>query len=223
MTDTKFLNFPIPMLKGLYLDRAKFCSDAVDVGVFRYSQRLSGNEATCYNDALRFFGITQKNPSTGIRNAKTIISQIPQSNPNAGISVEMLFDFYRNTKSEFELICLGAFLGIRSIIGQKLYYKTFKRMIWARAFGYVSLNDIPAELSSIELKWQTRRRFDRVLRELQLNWGLRIFWDHFRGFYISFDLSLEKLAEIAESNKVKSRAKKLQAERLAIIDGVQLK
>jgi hypothetical protein len=42
---------------------------------------------------------------------------------------------------------------------------------------------------------------DKVLLELQTNWFLKIFSNHQRGMYISFDISLDELALKSEKSK----------------------
>ena len=53
-------------------------------------------------------------------------------------------------------------------------------------------------------KYSLRYHIDNVLTELQLNWGLKLYSDHSRGFYLSFTQSLEDLAVVnALSKKTK--------------------
>jgi len=52
--------------------------------------------------------------------------------------------------------------------------------------------------ASLEEKYSRRRQIDKVLRELQENhWGLKLYSDHSRGFYLSFT---KELADLAEAN-----------------------
>lgn len=212
----RFLNIPIPMLKGLYENSEKFFNDVFDVGIYLYSKTLEGDENKRYNDALRFLGITQGYVPGAIKNAKSILSNLPEKYPIAGIDKDMLFNYYRNAKTEFELICLGAFLGNKSIIGKKLYDKTNKAMIHARMFGYTSHKDLPKALTPLQKKYKARRQIDKVLIELQLNWNLKIYWNHNRGIYISFDLPLKKLAEIVDKQSRKAKIQELKDEKKRI-------
>ncbi len=204
------------MLKGLYENSDKFFNDVFDVGIYLYSKTLEGDEEKRYKDSLKFLGITQKYITAGIKNAKSILSNMPDKYPIAGIDKDMLFNYYRNAKTEFELICLGAFLGIKSIIGKKPYDKTNKAMIHARMFGYTSHKDLPKSLTPLQKKYLIRWQMDKVILELQLNWNLKVYWNHDRGIYISFDLPLKKLAETVEKNKRKAKIQELKDEKKRI-------
>jgi len=209
------------MLKGLYENSEKFFNDVFDVGIYLYSKTLKGDEDKCYKDALEFLGITQGYLSGAIKNAKSILSNMPEKYPIAGIDKNMLFNYYRNAKTEFELICLGAFLANKSIIGKKLYDKTNKEMIHARMFGYTSSKDLPESLTPLQKKYLTRWHMDKVITELQLNWNLKVYWNHDRGIYISFDLPLQKLAEVVDKNKRKAKIHELKDEKKRIRENLK--
>ena len=217
----RFLNIPIPMLKGLYENSTKFFNDVFDVGIYLYSITLEGAEVERYEGALKFLGITKANISTAIKNAKSIISNLPDKYPVAGIDKDMLFNYYKNAKSEFELICLAAFLGIKSIIGKKPFDKTNKAMIHARMFGYVIPNDLPEDLTPLQKKYLLRWHMDKVITELQLNWNLKVFWNHNRGIYISFELPLEKLAAVIDKKGRKAKIQELKEQKKRIRENLK--
>lgn len=62
-------------------------------------------------------------------------------------------------------------------------------------------------------KYSIRYHIDNVLLELQTNWGLKLYSDHSRGFYLSFTKSLEELAVISIESKSKSKSKILSQEK----------
>lgn len=205
------------MLKELHTNSKSFLSNVFDVGIYNYSKTLKGSEEKCYKDALKFLGITQGNIPAAIRNAKSVLSKMPTNYPITGIEKDMLFDYYKNEKSDYEKICLGAFLGIRSIIGSKPFCKTNKAMIHARMFGYSTVKDLSAELTAIERQYQIRWHMDKVLLDLQESWFLKLFSDHQRGMYVSFDLSLNDLAVKSEASKQRTKTQQFkEAKRKAI-------
>lgn len=80
----------------------------------------------------------------------------------------------------------------------------------------VQYADIPEPDNSAEQlmqKYSMRYHIDNVLLELQTNWGLKLYSDHSRGFYLSFTKSLEELAVISIEYKSKSQSKILSQER----------
>jgi hypothetical protein len=213
--EKKYLNFPVMMLKDLHKDYQKFCNDVFDIGIYLKSKSENGKtELARYKNACHFFGITQGNKEGGIINAKNILSRSPslKRQPITGIEKDTLFEYYKNEKSEFDVICLSAFLGIKSIIGTKPYCKTNKKMIHARMFGYNSIKDLPQNrfLSASEKKYLIRWHMDKLLLELQLNWFLKLISHNQRGMYVSFDVDLNELAKAVIKNKQQTKLHKLR-------------
>ena len=80
----------------------------------------------------------------------------------------------------------------------------------------VKYADMPnPDNSSAQLmqKYSMRYHIDNVLLELQTNWGLKLYSDHSRGFYLSFTKSLEELAVVSIESKSKSKSKLLSQEK----------
>lgn len=199
--DKKYLNFPVPMLKELHTDRASFFHNVFAMGVYLYSSTLTGSDKKRNKDALDYLGITMTNSDRRMVEAGNKFRGMPPKCPIVGIDKDMLFDFYKNEKSDFDIICLAAFLGTRSIIGKKPYTKTNKAMIHARMFGYASPKDLPKKLDALQNKYKVRWHMDKVLQELEMNWYLRTISNHVRGMYVSFDLSIDELALKSEESK----------------------
>jgi hypothetical protein len=208
--EKRFLHFPVLMLKDLYVNSVNFCNNVFDVGIFLYSKKLRGTEVKRYKDALKFLRITQYNIEVAIINAKSILNNMPCKYPIVGIERDMLFDYYKNTKDEFELLCLGAFLAIKSILGTKPYCKTNKALIHARMFGYSSMKDLPLKLTSLQERCKIRWHMDKILIELQMNWYLKIISSHHRGMYVTFDLSLDELAAVIVKDRQQTKIQQLR-------------
>lgn len=232
--DKKYLNIPVPMLKELHVNSKSFFNSVFDVGVYQYSKTLKGTEEEQYMDALHFFGITQGNIKTAISNAKRVLDRMPSKYPTTGIEKDMLFDFYKTEKSDFDIICLGAFLGLKSLIGAKPYTKTNKAMIHSRMFGYASPKEmpdplsagrynkeIPKELTALQNKYKVRWHMDKILMELQIDWFLKMISDHVRGMYVSFDISLDELALKNEESKQLTKIEQFREFKRKAIDSAK--
>lgn len=211
--NARFVNVPISLMPELYKNCHGFCDKALDVGVYLYSKTLNeGDEIRKFKDAADYLGVIYNTPINEIiRKAREILSNT-EGFPVVGIEMGMLFDYYKNPKKEFEVVCFGAFLGVKSIIGKKPYAKTNKEMIFARMFGFKSPKELPETLTPFQKKYHTRWQMDKILNELRLNWNLKKLWNNNRGIYVSFDLSLEQLAKIAVSDKAKLKLKQLAEE-----------
>lgn len=221
--DKKYFNIPVPLLKLLFTDSSGFFQNVFDVGIYLHSKTLQGSEKKRYKDACTFFEMkTPIDTWINIANAQGFLGSIPDNYPTTGIGRDMWFDFYRNQKDEFDIACLGVFLAIKSIIGKKTYVKTNKAFIHARMFGYNTAGDrpIPNQLTPIQKKYQMRYHMDKVITELEINWHLKTLWNHNRGFYLSFDLSLEEMARIIEKDKYSTKKRKLQEEKRQAIKKV---
>lgn len=219
-TNKIFFNVPIPLLKQLHTNCREFYEKAFDVGVYLCSKNLEGSSAVeKYNAAMKFLNVSQgKSSDTALKSARSIIYNIGDNYPTAGLDTHTYFDFYKNEKSDFEIASLAAFLGIKSIIGTKPYCKTNKAFIHARMFGYVTAKEMPSKLSLLEQKYQIRWHMDKILLELQTNWSLKLISDHQRGMYVSFSLSLEQLAEKSLINKQKAKIQQLRESKKKAID-----
>jgi len=217
----KFLNIPVPMMKDLYADRKKFFENVFDVGIYLYSKTLTGLEEKRYRDASDFFGIKQKYIRDCIANAKEILFGMPEKYPLTGIEIDMLWDYYKNEKNDFDIVCIGAFLGIKSILGKKPYDKTNKALIHARMFGYTSAKVFPTQLNPLQEKYKIRWHMDKVLLELQTNWHLKILWNHNRGFYISFDLTFDEMALIIEKAKQLTKIQQIKELKIKAIESAK--
>lgn len=80
----------------------------------------------------------------------------------------------------------------------------------------IKYTDIPEQdylTEKLMKKYSMRYHIDNVLLELQMNWGLKLYSDHSRGFYLSFTKSLEELAIISIKSKTKSKSKILSQEK----------
>jgi len=67
--------------------------------------------------------------------------------------------------------------------------------------------EIKPQSVSLEEKYSKRYHIDMVLSELQEKWGLKLYSDHSRGFYLSFKKELVDLAMINELAKRKTKDK----------------
>ncbi len=142
----------------------------------------------------------------------------PEPMPMA--STEHLLIYRHEKKTEFEVAQFLAYLAIRSILGVKQYMRTNKALILSRMFGYSKCLPPDQERTALQQKYATRYHMDRVLEHLQVKWGINIYSNHMRGFYVSVNskMNLKQLAIQAEASKKKNQVaalKKRKVEALA--------
>lgn len=208
----EYLTFPVLLLKGMFENPKTtvnnvfyYCGYAV-ANKTDYFDPIEGIEA-----AGNFLGIEWGNAKLTLKEGKRLFESMPDKSPITSIRKDILFDYYNNEKSEFEIACFLAFAALRSIMQAKPYSKTNKGLIHARMFGYRSVKEIPVHLmEGFEVKYSTRRRMDRIIQELEFTWGLKMFSNHTRGLFVSFKMDHEALARICETQKMKYKEKVLK-------------
>jgi len=164
--------------------------------------------------AYKAIGVTG-DYTNAVRVGKQIQNSIPKGEPMPMMNKNQLFEFRDNDKKEFDLMLFAINIGIRSIIGQKSYSKTNKKMILCRAFGYSSVKHLPDIMPELFHKYSGRYHFDRLLKMILIgNWNIISYAEKMRGMYVGFKskITKEKLAEIAEMNKYKAKIEALKAE-----------
>jgi len=134
---------------------------------------------------------------------KEIEKKIDPKEAKTSIDFDFLYDYRDNPKNEKQLVQLAAFMAVKSILGTKNYCRTTKNMILSRMFGYTKP---PKEIKHpLYQKYTKRYHFTKLMDELSTHWKIKHYSYHMRGLYISQKMSIEKLIEIAETNKNKSK------------------
>jgi len=129
---------------------------------------------------MNFTGITGNAGLMAI-DGKAIVKNIPAGHQWPMINKDILFDFYKHDKDQWQLAQFAAYIAIGSIIGATgIGYKaTNKQMILARMFGYSSHKAMPEILNPLvkELmdKYSIRYWMDKLLQQLELNWKIKIY------------------------------------------------
>jgi len=153
-----------------------------------------------------------------IKNGLEVQKQIINKEPFPMVSVSLLFEFRDNEKTDFEIMQFLAYIAINSILGTKAISKTNKLHTISRMLGYSSTKHLPDKLnatsSELVKKYKIRYHFSKLIKHLELNWNIRTYSNHIRGFYVAKSkVSLDELALIAETNKLKNKVKKLENEK----------
>ncbi len=163
--------------------------------------------------ALQSLGVSA-NSEHILKQGKQIEVEIPANEPMPMLSTNLLFDYLKNEKNEFEIAQLLAYMAIRSIIGKSQYGKTNKQHIVARMFGFSSIKAMPSELTpaikQLVCKYNLRYHIDKLLQQLELNWHVETYSNYMRGLYVGIGISKEMLAIAAETKKQKNKMAKLR-------------
>jgi hypothetical protein len=218
---TIYLNFPIQLLQGAFSNINGTMDDILNYTAYRYTLKLNGTNTEKMKSASNYFGINFGNPHSSYQFGKTLYDSLPENSPMVGINTDVCFDYYEHSKTTDEIAVLLAFLAIKSIIGIKPYSKVTNAYLIVRMAGYASIDDMPHSLPHPLPQYTSRRKLDRIKKELQLNWNVNIYGVHTRGWYVSVDSSFDmnKLALEAEKRRNKEKQlkqRKDEARRLAL-------
>ena len=203
MNNEKYFNFPIQLLVGFMInDNINTLNNISYYSIYENSLKLEyGTELQKIKDSADYFVINLGNAEIALKTGKMLYNSIPRNSPKVGLNTIIFWDFYKNDKTEFDKICLLAFLSIKSIIGSKPYHKATNTYLWSRMDGKTKTIVEVSELSTEVRKFANRYQTTKIINELVTNWHLIYYSFHLRGFVVSFKLSLDNLVFIVEKNK----------------------
>ncbi|NCB84745.1 MAG: hypothetical protein EOM44_09700 [Bacteroidia bacterium] len=211
----RYFQFPLFLLRSLFVDKAKCFNDILSYGVFVFAKNNELDE----NEISEYFGI-EGNYSRAYEKGKAIAEQIPVKEPIPMIDKDKLFEYQNNEKSEFELLKFAVTIGMKSILGTKPYCKTTKEMIFCRAFGFKNMHELEESTPKLFVKYFNRWQTDKILNEIEIeNWNLfRYSSKNMRGIYIAKKrkISLEKLIEMVEEKNKKRKIEELKNEKIRL-------
>ena len=209
----RYLTFPIVIMKESLKDINNCISEAMAYCLYDNCQRSGCTPEQSAN----FFGIKYGNLQRSYKLGKTLDDSIPSKSPKTSINKEMMFDFLKNNKTEFEVVCFLAFAAIRSIIQRQPYAKITNDYLLGRMSGNAGKG---ADINPSLKKYTTRYQLDKIKTELQLKWGLQLYARQTRGFYVSFKMPLKDLIRQAELRRNKHKEKELRRKKTEILKEV---
>lgn len=193
-TAQKYFNFPIQLLEGFMVDTNICLNNIFDYALVNYSKNI--NKATDIKRlecACNDYRVKSGNIKKTLRNGNTLIDLLPTYSPMTGISTGVWFDFYKEYKSDFEKVCLLAFLSMKSIIGNKPYCKMTNNYFLARMDGKTKAIQDLNELSPGIRKYSNEYQTKKIRLELSANWGMAFYAKATKGFYASSKLDINEL------------------------------
>ena len=214
----RYLTFPVAILKDSLIDIKQCVNNAMYYCLYDYYLRYGGSKEIMIKEAGSFYGIKWGNKVSAFDKGKLLFESLPDKSPKTSISIAMIFDFYKNEKTEFEIITFLAFAAIRSILQRDRY----KKMSNESLIGRMSGNSRKGEpINPLLNKYTKRYQLDKIKKELEINWGLKLYGKHTRGYYVSFKMDFESLMYQVEKRKKKYRLMKLQQEKKAAMEEVK--
>lgn len=149
--------------------------------------------------------------------------------PLVSISQKMMFDFYKNTKTDYEKALFAMYAGIRSIIGNKDFAETTGSMIKCRMFGAKNQSELELILSDKKVKYAYKQyttdyHYKKMIKELVVRGFLQSEIGYNRRTYVSCKLDMKGLEDaIVGHIKQKSlnyKVKQFETSRLQAINSI---
>ena len=206
--ELNYFNFPIHLLDGFLIDTDNCLSNISAYGVYRTMISYGLEDLSDFIETSKEYRINFHNAKKTFELGSTIYND-SQGSPMAGINLKVYRDFYNNKrKSEFDKVCLLAFLAFKSIIGKKAYCKTVNLFWFSRIDGFACVVDSEENLSDNLRKYFKEYQIRKIKGALQdNNWGLVSYSKHTRGFYVSFKMDIDALVFEAEKRRATNKAK----------------
>lgn len=209
MESSRYFNFPIQMMQGVlegWKDKKEFLKDVLYFHIQNHADKLEDlneyeeTEAQRFKRSADFWGVEMQGcVESRCQRGESLLCEFEDAKVYVGISTDVFWNFYNENKTDFEWECLFAFLALKSIIGNKTYCKSNNGLLYARMSGSESVNN-----DSITL---TRFHRDKIICELENNWGLKYYSRYTKGFYFGFDIGINDLVFEAEKRRKSTKEK----------------
>lgn len=228
-SDLRYFNVPVQLLEGFLIDKTKVLENILDYAVYEKALSLpTYSELPNGKEALSYFKVNSLHLQTTLDVGKLLYEYYPKNSPKVGLNKDIWLSYYKTEKTEFEIITLLAFLALKSILGRKPYCKVTNNYWLARMDGKPCQIKSYDELSPVIKKYANEYRLGKIKQTLIDSWNLKTYSYHTRGFYVSFDKTLDdlifKVEAIRKSNHVldyKARVKEFRKEAVERLNGTR--
>lgn len=193
--------------------------------IYSIGSYIEDNQDTEFQKAIMEFhavrqlkGVFNMKFNTGsiIDKGNKLIANLPDGDALITIKTDMMFDFYKNKKTAYEIDMFACYLGIRSILGKKEFCFTTRKMILCRMIGCKSSKDIKdatkiKELKKVYESYSIDYRMTKLLDNLVVNNFIsKIAVKALRRTYISTQFNMEELEQAIKSDLQNNSKKRIQ-------------
>ena len=126
-------------------------------------------------NTAELFSITITNIDAAIAEYRKYCGEDAKHTRWVSIKIGLLFEYLSQSKSEYQVMLLAAYMAVKAIIGNKPYARTTHSYILANMFG--CMNEVELQtllvttgnetLAELHKKYSTRKMFDKLNQELQ--------------------------------------------------------
>ncbi len=220
-TTEKYFNAPIQLYNGFMVNSDECLSKVLRYACFEYTLR----HECSFKDAANYFSVqfgsnTDKQLKENEAGAKMIYNSLPSNSPKVGIGLKIYWQYRSEEKTDFEKVCLLAYLALKSILQKKPYCKIDNCYLLSRMDGMAKSVDDVLMLSPEIKKYGNEYQLVKIKNELRNSWGLVTYARYTRGFYVSFSMKLEDLIFEAEKRRKSYQEKQYKESQKSALEKV---
>jgi hypothetical protein len=205
--EIRYFTFPLELLQDAFSDIRKVCEVCVHYSIYakalEYAKLKNKSVDKHFVEmAIYYYGFGFSDTYKELEISNHFYYSMIEGPAKVKVSLrkEIVIDYLKNEKSEFEIVSLLAFAALRSMIQTKSFYKTNNEQVLARMAGFSKASD--CKVLPFQLQVYTKRyHMDKLKSELCRNWNLVLYGIHTKGFFVSFKLTYEQLVRIVESKR----------------------
>ena len=204
----KYLTFPIIILNPGPAHIKDVLSNAMDYCLYCEYLKQEGSHLERSKLAAKELGLRFSGLESAVKNGRCLFDSIPEGSPKTSIDKDRIFDFYKQGRDEFEIVCFLAYAALRSIIQKQSCKKVTNDYLLSRMAGNSKKDEALPEWLK---KYQKEYWLNKIKDELQIShWGLKYYSHYTRGFWVSFSMDLEKLTFYAEKQRKEYKIRQLK-------------
>jgi len=220
MSDVRYFNFPVVLLQDFMTDTGACLTKIMYYSLYSHTLRLDqGDEMEKFQCAIDYYNVPLSSTGGLFFDAQEIYEFMPDKTPMTGINLDVFMRFFLNKKTDFEKITLLGFLAIKSILGDKSYCKITNAFWLSRMDGFAKTCDTELLTDAVK-RYSGEYMTKKIKNELKDHWGLKSYSRYTRGFYVSFNMTLENLIKTAEADRTARKEKQKRLEEKALVQKV---
>ncbi|WP_106832240.1 hypothetical protein [Parabacteroides pacaensis] len=150
--------------------------------------------------------------------------------PLVSIKKDMMFDFYKNSKTDYEKALFAMYAGIRSIIGNKDFAETTGSMIKCRMFGAKNQDELEFILKDKKVttaykRYTTDYHYKKMLKELVARGFLMSEIGYNKRTFVSCKLDMKGLEDAIvnhiQNKSLNYKVKQVENNRLQALNSIK--
>lgn len=150
--------------------------------------------------------------------------------PLVSIKKDMMFDFYKNPKTDYEKALFAMYAGIRSIIGNKDFAETTGSMIKCRMFGAKNQDELEFILKDKKVtaaykQYTTDYHYKKMLKELVARGFLMSEIGYNKRTFVSCKLDMKGLEDAIvnhiQNKNLNHKVKQVENNRLQALNSIK--